>query len=97
MLAVKGVGSVARVGGVTREIRVELDPGRLLGLRLTAAEVTRQLRQQQQRPRAGAPALGRRQNLRAIGTVADARRHWPPLDISERQPPPAAGPDRDRL
>lgn len=60
MLAVKGVGSVARVGGVTREIRVELDPGRLLGLRLTAAEVTRQLRQQQQEASGGRAQLGRR-------------------------------------
>jgi len=30
MLAVRGVGAVARVGGVNREIRVELDPARML-------------------------------------------------------------------
>lgn len=29
LLSVRGVGAVARVGGVTREIRVELDPARL--------------------------------------------------------------------
>ena len=39
LLSVRGVGAVARVGGVTREIRVELDPARLLALRATAAEV----------------------------------------------------------
>ncbi len=82
MLAVKGVGSVARVGGVTREIRVELDPGRLLGLRLTAAEVTRQLRQQQQEASGGRAQLsGAEQSLRAIGTVADAQA-LAALDIS---------------
>ncbi|MFX8149161.1 efflux RND transporter permease subunit, partial [Acinetobacter baumannii] len=36
LLAVRGVGSVARVGGVTREVRVELDPQRLLALGVTA-------------------------------------------------------------
>ena len=82
MLAVKGVGSVARVGGVTREIRVELDPSRLLGLRLTAAEVTRQLRQQQQEASGGRAQLsGAEQSLRAIGTVADAQA-LAALDIS---------------
>ena len=32
MLSVRGVGAVARVGGVSREIRIELDPARLLAL-----------------------------------------------------------------
>ena len=41
---VKGVGGVARVGGVTREIRVTLKPDRLLALGITAADVNRQLR-----------------------------------------------------
>ena len=42
LLSVRGVGSVARVGGVSRELRVELDPSRLLALGVTAAEVSRQ-------------------------------------------------------
>ncbi len=41
---VKGVGSVQRVGGVEREIRVVLDPGRLLSYGITAGDVNRQLR-----------------------------------------------------
>ena len=45
ILSVRGVGAVSRVGGVTREIRVELDPARLLALRVTVADVSRQLRQ----------------------------------------------------
>jgi hydrophobe/amphiphile efflux-1 (HAE1) family protein len=42
--SVAGVGRVERVGGVDREIRVELDPDRLLALGITAADVNRQLR-----------------------------------------------------
>ena len=40
----KGVGQIDRIGGVTREIRVSLDPDRLLALGVTAADVNRQLR-----------------------------------------------------
>ncbi|MEQ1576175.1 MAG: efflux RND transporter permease subunit, partial [Hyphomicrobium sp.] len=40
----KGVGRVERYGGVEREIRVLLDPDRLLALGITAAEVSRQVR-----------------------------------------------------
>jgi hydrophobe/amphiphile efflux-1 (HAE1) family protein len=41
---VKGVGKVERVGGVEREIRVALDPDRLLSLGVTAGDVNRQVR-----------------------------------------------------
>lgn len=41
---VKGVGSVARVGGVDREVRVVLDPDRLQSYGITAGDVNRQLR-----------------------------------------------------
>jgi len=40
---VKGVGAVTRVGGVDREIRVSLDPQKLLALGVTAAEVNAQV------------------------------------------------------
>ncbi|TCR67616.1 efflux RND transporter permease subunit [Bosea sp. BK604] len=39
----KGVGRVDRFGGVDREIRVSLDPDRLLALGTTAGEVNRQI------------------------------------------------------
>jgi hydrophobe/amphiphile efflux-1 (HAE1) family protein len=39
-----GVGRVERIGGVNREIRVELDPDRLAALGVTAADVNRQVR-----------------------------------------------------
>ncbi len=42
--AVKGVGSVTRSGGVDREIRIALDPDKLLALGVTAANVNAQLR-----------------------------------------------------
>jgi len=44
LLAIPGVAQVSRSGGVDREIRVELDPGRLQALGLTAVEVNEQLR-----------------------------------------------------
>ncbi len=40
----KGVARVDRYGGVTREIKVEIDPDRLSALGLTAADVNRALR-----------------------------------------------------
>jgi multidrug efflux pump subunit AcrB len=48
LLGVNGVGAVNRVGGVTRQIRVELDPVKMLALNLTAAEISSQLRKIQQ-------------------------------------------------
>src|SRR5881394_3388155 len=39
LLAVPGVGAVTRVGGVSREVRVDVDPDRLLALHTTAADI----------------------------------------------------------
>jgi multidrug efflux pump subunit AcrB len=74
MLAVRGVGSVARVGGVSREVRVELDPARLLALNASAADVSRQLRQVQQEAPGGRANLGgAEQSVRTIATVGNAQ------------------------
>jgi HAE1 family hydrophobic/amphiphilic exporter-1 len=43
MLSVKGVALVQRVGGVDREVRIELDPERLIALGITADAVNAQL------------------------------------------------------
>ena len=43
MLSVKGVALIQRVGGVNREVRVELDPERLIALGITADAVNAQL------------------------------------------------------
>ncbi|MDR2188451.1 MAG: efflux RND transporter permease subunit [Azonexus sp.] len=73
MLSVNGVGAVARVGGVSREIRIELDPARLLALNATAAEISRQLRQTQQEAAGGRADIGgSEQSVRTIGTVGSA-------------------------
>jgi len=73
MLAVPGVGRVARVGGVEREVRVELDPARLLALGVTAAEISRQLRAVQQEAAGGRADLGgAEQTVRTVATVASA-------------------------
>jgi len=73
LLSVRGVGAVARVGGVDREVRVELDPARMLALNATAADVSRQLRQTQQEASGGrADVGGVEQSVRTIGTVQSA-------------------------
>ncbi|WP_138678627.1 efflux RND transporter permease subunit, partial [Candidatus Accumulibacter phosphatis] len=73
MLAVRGVGAIARVGGVTREVRVELDPARLLALDATAADLSRQLRRVQQEASGGRADIGGiEQSVRTIATVQSA-------------------------
>lgn len=74
VLAVRGVGAVSRVGGVTRQVQVELDPARLLALQATAADVSRQLRAVQQEASGGRTQLGgAEQSLRTIATVDSAQ------------------------
>jgi multidrug efflux pump subunit AcrB len=53
LLTVPGVGKVNRVGGVSREISVTLDPVKLEGLGVTATDVSRQLRNVQQESAGG--------------------------------------------
>ncbi len=42
--SLEGVGRVSRVGGVTREVQVNLDPDKLMALGVTAADINAQLR-----------------------------------------------------
>ncbi|GAB1235377.1 efflux RND transporter permease subunit [Ferrigenium sp. UT5] len=73
LLGVKGVGAVNRVGGVTRQVRVELDPVKLLALNLTASEISSQLRQIQQEAPGGRTDLGSmEQSVRTVATVQTA-------------------------
>jgi len=73
MLGVQGVGKVGRVGGVTREIRVEVDPARLAALNVTIAEISRQLRRVQQESSGGRTDVGGgEQAIRTIATVQSA-------------------------
>ncbi len=73
LLAVPGVGAVSRVGGASREVRVELDPARLAALGATAADVSRQLRRVQQEAAGGRADIGgAEQSVRTIATVRSA-------------------------
>ncbi|RYY63716.1 MAG: efflux RND transporter permease subunit, partial [Comamonadaceae bacterium] len=73
LLAVKGVGAVNRVGGVTREIRVALDPNQMQALGVTASEVSRQLSQVQVESAGGRTDLGgSEQPVRTLATVRTA-------------------------
>ncbi len=73
LLAVPGVGTVTRVGGVTREVRIDLDPARLLALNATAADISHQLRQVQQEASGGRADLGGAEHfVRTFATVPTA-------------------------
>ncbi|MBU2284828.1 MAG: efflux RND transporter permease subunit, partial [Gammaproteobacteria bacterium] len=73
LLAISGVGAVNRVGGVTREVHVDLDPGRLQALGATAADISRQLRQVQTESAGGRTDLGgSEQPVRTLATVRSA-------------------------
>ncbi|MCW8175288.1 efflux RND transporter permease subunit [Verminephrobacter aporrectodeae] len=74
LLAVRGVGAVSRVGGVDREVRVELDPVKLQALSASAADVSRQLRLVQSESAGGRTDLGgSEQALRTLATVQSAQ------------------------
>ena len=73
LLAVPGVGSVSRVGGVSREVRIALDPAHLLALNTSALDISRQLRQIQREASGGRAYLGGgEQTVRTIATVQSA-------------------------
>jgi multidrug efflux pump subunit AcrB len=72
--AVPGVGRVTRVGGVSREIRVDLDPDRMAALGATAADVSRQLRRiQAEYPGGEGRVGGLEQTVRTTGTIKSVR------------------------
>ena len=73
LLNVPGLGAVKRVGGVTREIRVELDSLRMAALKVSAIDVSRRLRQvQQEAPGGRGDVSGAEQSVRTIATVKSA-------------------------
>ena len=70
--SLKGVGDVNRFGGVDREIRVSLDPQKLLALGVTAAQVNEQLRQDNVDLGGGRGEIGGQEQ--AIRTLAGANK-----------------------
>jgi multidrug efflux pump subunit AcrB len=70
LLSVKGVGAISRVGGVTRQVDVALDPIKLQALGATAADISRQLRQVQTESAGGRADIGgSEQPMRTLATV----------------------------
>ncbi|MBL8521679.1 MAG: efflux RND transporter permease subunit [Betaproteobacteria bacterium] len=70
ILNVPGVGKVARLGGVTRELQVILDQGKMSALGVTAADVSQQLKRvQQETPGGRGDVGGAEQTVRTIATV----------------------------
>jgi len=74
LLGVKGVGSVVRVGGVSREVEVALDPMKLQALGATAADISRQLKAVQTESAGGRADLGgSEQPMRTLAIVKSAQ------------------------
>jgi multidrug efflux pump subunit AcrB len=74
LLAVAGVSQVTRGGGVSREIRVELDPARMQALGVTAAQVNQQVRTLNlDSPGGRAQVGGGEQAIRVLGEARTAQ------------------------
>ncbi|WP_296446112.1 efflux RND transporter permease subunit, partial [Rhodoferax sp. UBA5149] len=73
LLSVPGVGAVKRVGGVSREVRVELDANKMAALNVSAIDVSRRLKLvQQEAPGGRGDVSGAEQSVRTIATVKTA-------------------------
>jgi len=73
MYGVPGVAQVTRVGGVDRQVRVDLDPDALQALGVTAGDVSQQLaRIQVERAGGKAELDGEQQVIRTVGTIDSA-------------------------
>jgi multidrug efflux pump subunit AcrB len=71
---VNGVGQVSRIGGVDREIRVDLDPDRMASLGVTAGDVSRQLVSTQVELPGGETRIGaQEQSVRTLGTISSVQ------------------------
>ena len=80
--SIHGVGEVKRFGGVDREIRVSLDPEKLLALGVTAAAVNEQVRADNVDLGGGRGELAGQEQ--AIRTLAGARQHRRPRGAADR-------------
>lgn len=73
LLSVPGMATVSRNGGVTREIRIILDPAKLQSQGLTASQVNLQLRQVNLNAAGGrAEIAGSEQSVRVLGNAKNA-------------------------
>jgi len=84
--SVKGVASVSRIGGVTREAHVDLDPALMAGLGVSPLTVSSKLKDMQSDSSGGQGDIGdQRQSLRTLGAVHT------PQDLAAVAVPAAAG------
>jgi multidrug efflux pump subunit AcrB len=68
---VSGVGQVTRFGGVSREVRVDLDPDRMASLGVTAGDVSSALVRTQVELPGGEMRIGEQeQSVRTLGTIS---------------------------
>jgi len=86
LLAIEGMAQVQRTGGVSREIRVILDPARMQARGITASQVNNALRQTNMNAAGGrAEIAGSEQSVRVVGNAANA------YQLSQTQIPLGAG------
>lgn len=84
--AVKGVAKVSRVGGVRREVQVDLSPTLMAGLGVSAADVASGLKAMQKDNSGGLGEIGsQRQSLRTLAALDD------PQDLRQVVIPLAGG------
>jgi multidrug efflux pump subunit AcrB len=73
LLSIPGVGSIKRMGGRSREIRIELDEAKMAALNVSAADVSRRLKAVQvEAPGGRGDVGGVEQAVRTIATVKTA-------------------------
>lgn len=70
VLSVRGVTTINRIGGVNREIRVKLDPGKLASFGITAGQVSQQLKLTNANLPGGRGEIGQsEQAMRTLGSA----------------------------
>lgn len=70
LLATQGVGKVTRIGGVDREVRVEIDPLKVQALNVSLADISHQIKKIQQESSGGRGDVGgAEQSIRTLATV----------------------------
>lgn len=73
LMSVKGVNTVSRLGGVSREVHVDLDPALMAGMGVTLTDISTQLNAVQQDASGGRGEVGKSiQSLRTLGAVHSA-------------------------
>lgn len=73
VLNVRGIGKFERFGGVQRQVRVEVDPARLIALGVTATDISRALKSGEQESSGGRGQIGdAEQAVRTLATVRQA-------------------------